>query len=149
MDQTDLERSVRALHEISLRTSRAVQDLLARHDLAEASAHALAVIDPDGPPPSMTALAARLWCNAPNVTYIARQLEAKGLVERGADERDGRVRVLRLTPRGRAVRDDVVAAILAGTPLALLRPAELTRLARLLTAALTAPAVPSRPTARS
>lgn len=139
VDPTDLERSVRALHEVFLRTGHAVREVLARHGLAEASAHALAVIDPGEPPPSMTALAARLWCNAPNASFIARQLEARGLVERDVDEADRRSRVLRLTPAGLAVREDVVAATLAGSPLAGLRPGELSRLAGLLSAALAAP----------
>ncbi|MEV6636436.1 MarR family transcriptional regulator [Actinoplanes sp. NPDC051470] len=61
-------------------------------------------------PAAMSDLADRLDCNRSNVTAIADQLEQRGLVMRvpGADRR---VRLLALTPDGKAERDRVETAV--------------------------------------
>jgi len=72
-------------------------------------------------PVQMSALAASLQCDNSNVTGIVDRLEAAGLAERRAAERDRRVKTVVLTPHGEAVRDEVRRR--AGTP-----PPEIARL---------------------
>ena len=100
--------------------------------MTPATFQALWLIDPDEPPPSMKVMAERLYCNAPNLTFISNQLVDRGLVERAVDPDDRRSRVLVLTPRGRQVRDELVSTVLEKTPLAALPASELAQLAALL-----------------
>src|SRR5215217_4691164 len=74
---------------------------------------ALMRLEPDEPLP-MSALATALQCDNSNVTGIVDRLEAAGLAERRAAERDRRVKTVVLTPHGEAVRDEVRRR--AGTP---------------------------------
>ena len=83
-------------------------------------AMALGHLEADEPLP-MSALAGALQCDNSNVTGIVDRLEAAGLAERRAAERDRRVKTVVLTPHGEAVRDEVRRR--AGTP-----PPEIARL---------------------
>jgi DNA-binding MarR family transcriptional regulator len=74
---------------------------------------ALMRLEPDEPLP-MSALASALHCDNSNVTGIVDRMEAGGLVERRAAERDRRVKAVALTPLGEMVRDQVRQR--AGTP---------------------------------
>jgi DNA-binding MarR family transcriptional regulator len=74
---------------------------------------ALMRLEPDEPLP-MSALAAALHCDNSNVTGIVDRMEAGGLVERRAAERDRRVKAVALTPLGEVVREQV--RMRAGTP---------------------------------
>src|SRR5215472_9722097 len=74
-------------------------------------------IGPDGT--SVRALRSRLGLDSGYLSRILRALEADGLISVGADERDRRVRAVRLTEAGRAERgaldrrsDDMAAEIL-------------------------------------
>ena len=67
---------------------------------------ALMHLDQDEPLP-MSALAAALQCDNSNVTGIVDRLEAAGLAERRAAERDRRVKAVVLTPHGEAVKAEV------------------------------------------
>lgn len=71
--------------------------------LSEAQCQVLQALDP-GAPVAMCRLAEALGCDPSNVTGIVGRLEARGLVERRADERDRRVKKLVLTARGRHQR---------------------------------------------
>ncbi len=71
---------------------------------------ALKTLDPEHPVP-MSALAAALHCDNSNVTGLVDGLEAQGLVERRPGEHDRRVRMLLVTERGAAVRDQLTAAM--------------------------------------
>jgi DNA-binding MarR family transcriptional regulator len=128
----DLLAVVAAAHEIAMRAEDRMGPVLAEHRLTPATAHALWSIDPAEPPPSMKVLADRLYCNAPNLTFITNQLVDRDLVTRSTDPADRRSRVLTLTARGRAVREEVVRAMLAVTPFAVLTDGELERLGTLL-----------------
>ncbi|PRY44731.1 MarR family winged helix-turn-helix transcriptional regulator [Umezawaea tangerina] len=139
MDGSDVERAVRLNHEVFLRTGDLVLDVLARHGLTHATAHALWAIDPAEPPPSMKVMAERLYCNAPNLTFVAGQLVAKGLAERAVDPADRRSRVLVLTEDGVRVRAEVMRETLERTPFANLDHEQLAALVRLLDTALGAP----------
>lgn len=113
-------------------TSDGVAADLARLDLTHATAAALWALEPDEVPPSMKALAARLFCNAPNLSFLVGQLEARGLLERSVDPADRRSRTVALTAAGVRARAEVVRATLASTPLAALGAAELRDLVALL-----------------
>ncbi len=56
-----------------------------------------------GEPPTMSALAASLSCDASSVTSIVDRLEDRGFVERRPAVRDRRVKVLVLTAAGKAL----------------------------------------------
>ncbi|WP_017573931.1 MarR family winged helix-turn-helix transcriptional regulator [Nocardiopsis halotolerans] len=135
MDEADLERAVRANHELFMTTSDRTSAPLAALDLTHATASALWAIDPDAEPPSMRTLARRLYCNAPNLTFVVDQLASRGLVERRVDPADRRSRVVALTERGRRVRAEAVRVACEATPLSALDPAELREVVRLLESA--------------
>ncbi|MFE3456846.1 MarR family winged helix-turn-helix transcriptional regulator [Nocardiopsis aegyptia] len=101
-----------------------------------ATAQALWAIDPEEEPPSMKAMALRLYCRAPNLTFVVNQLADRGFVERTVDPADRRSRLVRLTEEGLRARTAIVDAALATSPLARLTPDELHRLVALLDTAL-------------
>jgi DNA-binding MarR family transcriptional regulator len=88
-------------------------------------------------PMAMSALADRLSCDASYVTGLADRLEGLGLVERVADPSDRRVRHLRLTSEGVAMRRTLERHITEGNPvLERLDDGELADLSTLLRKAL-------------
>lgn len=132
---------VAAAHEIAMRSEALMGPALAGHGLTPPTAQALWSIDPAEPAPSMKVMADRLHCNAPNLTFIADQLVKQGLATRATDPSDRRSRVLELTARGRAVRAEVIEAMLRVSPFAALGPGELRQLNTLLGRALAGPGV--------
>jgi MarR family transcriptional regulator, organic hydroperoxide resistance regulator len=68
--------------------------------------HWIALQTLDEPKP-MGELAKQLACDSSNVTWITDRLEERGLVERQAAEHDRRVKLLVLTPKGRALRAEL------------------------------------------
>jgi DNA-binding MarR family transcriptional regulator len=72
-------------------------------ELSLPQAHALQLLDPGSPVP-MRDLAARLRCDASNITGIVDRLEARGLVERRAAPGDRRVKALVVTAKGVELR---------------------------------------------
>ena len=109
--------------------------VLARLRLTYQTAQALWAIDPEESAPPMKAVAQRLYCNASNLSFLAKQLEDRGYAQRQRDESDGRSWVLQLTAQGRAARQAVIEEALAVTPLTELSTAETRTLADLLTRA--------------
>jgi len=71
--------------------------------LHPAQAHALEHLVPGKPRP-MGELAKAWDCERSNVTAIADRLQARGLVTRGSDPTDRRIRTLTLTEEGTALR---------------------------------------------
>ncbi len=132
MTRSVLEAVVVANHKTFMLTSDGMEAALAEHGLTHATAQALWMIDPHEPPPSMKVMANRLFCNAPNLSFVTNQLVDRGFVERSVDPDDRRSRVLTLTGSGRRVRATVIAAMLAISPFARLSPEELLRLKELL-----------------
>ena len=57
----------------------------------------------DGEDLTMGELASRLAADPPYVTLIAADLEERGLISRGPHPRDGRAKLLSITPAGRDV----------------------------------------------
>ena len=132
MTAPELTAALTATYDIWMRTVDLTGPVLAEHRLTSATFQALWVIDPAEPPPSMKVMAERLYCNAPNLTFMTNQLVDRGLVERAVDPADRRSRVLVLTAKGRRVREEVIRAVLAQTPLAALTDGELRKLLALL-----------------
>jgi DNA-binding MarR family transcriptional regulator len=136
MTRSVLEAVVVANHEMFMLTSDRIDAVVAEQGLTQATAQALWMIDPDEAPPSMKAMADRLFCNAPNLSFVTNQLVDRGYVERSVDPDDRRSRVLTLTESGRRARATVIAATLALSPFARLSPEELLQLMKLLEKAL-------------
>jgi DNA-binding MarR family transcriptional regulator len=134
MTMGDLEKLVRANHAIFMLTSDRISAVIATHGLTFATAQALWAIDPQEPAPSMSTMAARLFCNAPNLSFIAGQLAARGLVERIVDPADKRSRMLQLTQRGVSVRADVIRVTLDETPFSQLSSSQRAALVKLMDA---------------
>ena len=74
---------------------------------------ALMRLEPGEPVP-MSTLASALQCDNSNVTGIVDRLEAAGLAERRAGDRDRRVKTVVLTPRGEEIKAEVARR--AGQP---------------------------------
>lgn len=136
MNPADLAAVVAANHELFLKAGDLLDEVFAQHRLTAATAHALWLLDPEQPPPSMKVMAERLYCNASNLTFVTNQLIDRGLAERATDPADRRLRVLVLTDRGRRVRSEVIGATLERTPFATLEPGEVSQLRSLLEKAL-------------
>ena len=136
VDELALHTAVRAVHQLFMETSDRVADDFAALGLTYATATALWAIEPDQEPPSMKALARRLFCHAPNLSFVVGQLESRGLVERLVDRADRRSRTVAITPAGLRVRAEVIRMTLTATPLAVLNTAQLRAVAAALEPAL-------------
>jgi DNA-binding MarR family transcriptional regulator len=132
MGERDQAAAVEAVHEVVMRTEAAISAPLAQLGLTMATAQALWALNPDEEPPSMKTVATRLYCNAPNLSFVADQLAARGLVERVPDPHDRRSRALILTAKGRQVRSEVVRIVMEGSPLSALGPDDLAILLSIL-----------------
>ena len=88
------------------RVNRAAADA----GLSPVSAWALIQLDPEDPI-SQKELAARLRCNPSTVVDPTDRLEEAGLVDRRAGRADRRVNTLVVTPRGRHVREKLIAEL--------------------------------------
>ncbi|HKF17603.1 MAG TPA: MarR family transcriptional regulator [Candidatus Dormibacteraeota bacterium] len=73
-----------------------------QHDLSGLQVELLRALALESPLPQRE-VARRLYCDPSNVTGLADQLEARGLVERRFDQPDRRLRPLALTDQGRAL----------------------------------------------
>ncbi len=78
--------------------------------LSPVSAWALVQLDPDDPI-SQKELAARLRCNPSTVVDPTDRLEDADLVVRKANPSDRRINVLVVTPKGKKVRDELIARL--------------------------------------
>ncbi|MFC4562486.1 MarR family winged helix-turn-helix transcriptional regulator [Nocardiopsis mangrovi] len=132
MTDQSLETVVRAGHEVAMLTSDRITGALDRLGLTHSTAQALWAIDPERPAPSMKVLADRLYCNAPNLSFIVNQLTERGFVTRDVAPGDRRSRVVVLTDEGRRARERVIRAVLDASPFAGCDPDELALLAGIL-----------------
>lgn len=133
-----VEIAVVAVQSVVAQTNDRLDATLGKHRLTQATAQALWAINPNEDTPSMKTMAQRLFCNAPNLTFVVDQLTERGLVERIVDPNDRRSRLVRLTDEGYCVRSEIVAAAVANSPLGRLGPTDLQQLTRVLTSALDA-----------
>jgi DNA-binding MarR family transcriptional regulator len=79
-------------------------DIQAEYGLKPPQFFALDALDEPLP---MSHIADMLRCDRSAVTWITDRLEERGYVERRADERDRRVKLLALTDEGRRVRQEI------------------------------------------
>ena len=89
------------------------EDVCARYELTPQQARTLLALREEAP---MRSLATHLRCDPSNVTGIADRLEARGLIRRGAPERDRRVKLLGLTPQGDEIRGELERAVIDSSP---------------------------------
>jgi DNA-binding MarR family transcriptional regulator len=125
------------LSELLMHAARAQRrrwrELLEPWDLSPHQARALRVIG-DGDGTRVSDLADALRIAPRSATEVADGLEARGLVERAPDPSDRRAVLLRATPDGRRIRDEVDAARAADARelFGRLSPADRAALARIL-----------------
>lgn len=100
-----------ALAKIGLALKASSQIAADEKGLTPLQAQALAVLHGRDEPPRSSALAEELAVKRATTTVAVDALVAKGLVRRSSDPEDGRVTLLRLTPKGKRT-----AASLAGWP---------------------------------
>jgi DNA-binding MarR family transcriptional regulator len=116
--------------------------IAAEFDLSPTQVHVLRVLEPGTVVP-MGRLAGALGCDASNITGVIDRLEARGLVERRAGERDRRVKVLVVTDRGLELRTRLLARLSAPPePIARLSPDDQAALSAILRRALAQPSSP-------
>lgn len=105
----------RQLMSVSLWTARHHDPLFERLGLSAPTARALLQLPLDTAVPTRY-LAGRLKCDPSNVTGVVDRLEKAGLVKRGSEHEDRRIRTLALTPAGREMRQSMYAAIASDMP---------------------------------
>jgi DNA-binding MarR family transcriptional regulator len=81
-----------------------LDDIAGGFELSKSQGHVLFLLAPGRALP-MNELAERLRCHASNVTAIVDALELRDLVERRADTRDRRVKMVAVTEVGAALRE--------------------------------------------
>jgi DNA-binding MarR family transcriptional regulator len=113
-------------------THTAVDQVMVDLDLTRALANVLWRLTPGAARLSMKDLALNLRCDPSTVTFLADRLEEKGLVERRVEPLNRRVKTLELTAKGCAVRQSLIQAMTAGSPVARLSLREKTQLLGLL-----------------
>jgi len=117
--------------------------IAAEFDLSPTQVHLLRLLEPGTPVP-MGRLAGGLGCDASNITGVVDRLEARGLVERRAAERDRRVKALVVTERGLDLRRRLLVRMAEPPePIRRLSPADQRALSRILKRAMAQP--PSTP----
>src|SRR4051794_15686696 len=94
------------MHELFHASRRRFLAVASEFELSPPQVRALGVLDPGRPVP-MSELAEALHCDNSNVTGIVDRLEDRGLVERRSATHDRRVKMLVVTDRGAAVREQL------------------------------------------
>jgi DNA-binding MarR family transcriptional regulator len=104
---------------------------LEKRGLTPNDARALSTLDPQGRPIGELA---RLWrCDPSTATWLVDRLERAGLAKRLASPQDRRIKLIRLTPKGRATMDELMQEYHRPPPaMAALCAGELDDLIRLL-----------------
>ncbi|MGW2599829.1 MarR family winged helix-turn-helix transcriptional regulator [Streptomyces klenkii] len=109
-------RAIRALvAELHKRMDAHQRGRSADFDLTPTQAKALEEL---GRPKTARELAAVLYCEPPNVTYVVDKLEKRGLVVREPHPQDRRAKQLVLTEEGRELRLELLRRIGRDSPLA-------------------------------
>ncbi|MCZ4520523.1 winged helix DNA-binding protein [Rhodococcus ruber] len=120
------------MQELALRINDDLAPFAAEEGLTLITAHALWNVHPGRTDLTMSDLAARLRCNASNTTFIVKQLEARGLVERAPDPADGRRKFVELTDEGTRTRERLGQALTSVSPLKKLTREEWATFGRIL-----------------
>lgn len=103
----DVHALTRQLLAVSQRARADFADVVSEFGLTPQQARAVLWLEQPSP---MVSMAEHLSCDASNVTGLADRLESQGLVERVAGS-DRRVKVLRLTARGKQLRARLAARV--------------------------------------
>ncbi|PPK98352.1 DNA-binding MarR family transcriptional regulator [Kineococcus xinjiangensis] len=106
MDHRDAEAINAAIRTVGIRHRSRAAALLADVGLHPGQETLLLDLDVHGPR-TQAQLAVASGCEPPVVTVTARKLEAAGLIARRPSTTDRRATVVELTPRGRAVVEEV------------------------------------------
>src|SRR5215208_6178442 len=114
-EQTPQEAAWQAIAQLFMSQRPRMLDAAAKLGLNPPQALALQRLEPGVPMP-MGRLAEILHCDASNVTGIADRLEAAGLAERRAGERDRRVKTLALTEKGARMRERYLSVLRVPPP---------------------------------
>ena len=120
------------MQELALRINDDFVPFATQEGLTLITAHALWNVLPDRTDLTMSELAARLRCNASNTTFIVKQLEARGFVERSSDPVDGRRKFVGLTDEGARARKRLGQALTSVSPLKKLTRGERATFVRIL-----------------
>lgn len=105
------------LQELALRINDSFLPFAAREGLTLVTAHALWNVHPERTDLTMSELAAQMGCNASNATFVIKQLEARGFVDRTSDPVDGRRKFVGLTDEGARARKRLGQALTSVSPL--------------------------------
>ncbi len=117
---SDVAADVRAdLFEHFIEASRQMRQFFDEHvgslGLTPPQAHALHLFSRPRP---MGSAAEAMRCDASYITHIADDLESLGLAARSTDPGDRRIKQMTLTPRGRALHEQLQDLLYRGNPLA-------------------------------
>jgi DNA-binding MarR family transcriptional regulator len=123
------------LTDVTSKVHAAASRVVAEFDLSPTAAALLWNLKPGTEPPTMRALAGRLYCDPSTISLTADRLQAAGLVQRRPHPTDGRKRTLALTDAGQELWTTLSGRLHAASALAALDSEERATLARLLTKA--------------
>jgi DNA-binding MarR family transcriptional regulator len=116
--------------------SKAIQsyseEVLGKLHVLESFGEILMVLDPMRGPIPMRELVSQLNCDPSNLTLIADKLERAELALRQPHPVDGRIKQISLTPKGVALRTELIQGFIHNSPLATLTKQESIQLSKLL-----------------
>lgn len=110
--QAAAERAWRRMFEFLIATAPRRSAALGQRNLSPNDARALNFLDGGAGHP-LSALAREWGCDPSNATAIVDRLERAGLAERRTKADDRRVKLVVLTPRGLAIKRELMAEFLA------------------------------------
>ncbi|MGH8429890.1 MAG: MarR family winged helix-turn-helix transcriptional regulator [Solimonas sp.] len=143
---SDASADAKELTKFAMTLYQLVEAVRGEHEQAAASAGLTAaqatILIMLSEPTSMRKLAEQMGCDASNITGIVDRLEAKGLVERGADAVDRRIKRIGQTAAGKRAMDRFQRELVRASSLADLTP---TAKRKLLTALAEIRRRPARP----
>lgn len=123
---SDASTDAKELTKFAMTLYELVEAVRGEHEQAAASAGLTAaqatILTMLSEPVSMRKLAEQMGCDASNITGIVDRLEAKGLVERGADAADRRIKRIGQTPAGKRAMDRFQRELVRASSLADLTP---------------------------
>lgn len=125
------KHSIWLLFELVNRLKPRLLEVAEMHNATLQQLHIVSLLG-DGPPQSMSWFANHLYCDASNVTGIVDRLYAQGIVVRRESEKDRRIKMIALTPKGRELRQTLMTAFADEAAFAALTPAEKQEFTRLL-----------------
>lgn len=95
------------MFELVLRLKPQLIEAASKHNLTAMQLHVLGFLSDDDPHP-MNWIALLMHCDASNVTGIIDRLVSMELVERTESPKDRRIKMARLTPKGKKLREQIM-----------------------------------------